>query len=218
MPERCSPQPRHVDILTNPDDLAAESFDAVVCLDVLEHVPSPPQLVRQLAGYLRPGGYLLSHAPFWFVHPSVGTHLAANRKYSGELRQLYGAAGLRAVDAALAWNPIALEKANRSQETLSPISVPIQAKLCLGGMLLKFSRWWNWPLVTLTPDLNALERRRLRRGTRSTSAWPQENAKIAKISEKVLNKNAKAKAYRGGRPVSPCVPSVLSWLRMYFLI
>ena len=103
----------HVDMLTNPEELAAESFDAVVCLDVLEHVPSPPHLVRQLAAYVRPGGHLLAHGPFWFLHPLVGTHLAANRKYSGELRRLYGEAGLRAVDAALAWNPIALEKTKR---------------------------------------------------------------------------------------------------------
>jgi SAM-dependent methyltransferase len=151
-----------VEILTSPDQLAAESFDAVVCLDVLEHVPDPPRLVEQLAGYVRPGGWLISHAPFWFVHPSVGTHLAANCKYSGQLRRLYGPAGLRAVDGALAWNPIALEKVNRASDVLSPIPLSVRAKLCLGGMLLKFSRWWNRPLVTLTLILYALQRRRLR--------------------------------------------------------
>jgi SAM-dependent methyltransferase len=155
----------HVDILTDANELAAESFDAVVCLDVLEHVPSPPELVRQLAGYLRPGGYLFSHAPFWFLHPSVGTHLAANRKYSGELRRLYGAAGLRAVDAALAWNPIALQKVSGPGGAMPPVPLPIRAKLCLGGMLLKSSRWWKCPLITVTLILNAVERRRLTAST-----------------------------------------------------
>lgn len=150
-----------VAVRTSLDGLAAESFDVVVCLDVLEHVPTPPQLVEQLATYVRPSGHLISHAPFWFVHCSVGTHLAGNQKYSGDLRNLYGREGLRAVDGAIVWNPIVLEKVNGPGTAKPIILLRSQAKLYLGGMLLKFARWWKWPLVTIFRALSVMERRRL---------------------------------------------------------
>lgn len=149
-----------VDVVTRPEELAAGSFDVAICLDVLEHVPDPPALVRQLSGYLRPAGHLLVHAPFWFVHPAVSTHLAANRKYSGEFQRLYGAAGLHAVAGALAWNPLALQKAASAESGTPPMPLPMRAKLLLGGLLLKAARWWNWPLVSVAQGLFALERYR----------------------------------------------------------
>jgi len=39
------------------------SFDAVVCTEVLEHVPEPIKAVRELARLLRPGGLMLLTAP-----------------------------------------------------------------------------------------------------------------------------------------------------------
>ena len=39
------------------------SFDAVICTEVLEHVPEPIKAVRELARLLRPGGLLLLTAP-----------------------------------------------------------------------------------------------------------------------------------------------------------
>jgi SAM-dependent methyltransferase len=46
-------------------DIAAPngSFDAVVCTEVLEHVPEPIKAVKELARLLRPGGILLLTAP-----------------------------------------------------------------------------------------------------------------------------------------------------------
>lgn len=40
------------------------SFDAIMCIEVLEHVPYPVDALRELARLLRPGGYLVLTAPF----------------------------------------------------------------------------------------------------------------------------------------------------------
>jgi ubiquinone/menaquinone biosynthesis C-methylase UbiE len=40
------------------------SFDAVMCTEVLEHVPDPVAALKELNRVLRPGGYLLITAPF----------------------------------------------------------------------------------------------------------------------------------------------------------
>jgi predicted TPR repeat methyltransferase len=38
-------------------------FDAVVCADVLEHLPRPEALLERIRGWLRPGGTLLASLP-----------------------------------------------------------------------------------------------------------------------------------------------------------
>lgn len=57
-----------------PDD----SFDAVICTEVLEHVPHPDQAVRELARVLKPGGRLALTAPLM-----SGIHMAPYHYYSG---------------------------------------------------------------------------------------------------------------------------------------
>jgi 2-polyprenyl-3-methyl-5-hydroxy-6-metoxy-1,4-benzoquinol methylase len=118
-------------------------FDAVVCLDVLEHVPDPPALVAQLVDYLRPGGKLVVHAPFFFVTWHNPTHLASNRRYSGDLARLYGRNGLRLIDGRFFWDPIILEK--RSAECPPTRAGLRPYVLRVSGLLLAVGRWWNWP-------------------------------------------------------------------------
>lgn len=50
------------DIVEIPAD--SESFDAIMCIEVLEHVPAPVDAIRELTRLLKPGGTLLITAPF----------------------------------------------------------------------------------------------------------------------------------------------------------
>jgi SAM-dependent methyltransferase len=43
--------------------LAGESFDAIICADVLEHLRDPRPLLNQLHGFLKPGGSMLMSLP-----------------------------------------------------------------------------------------------------------------------------------------------------------
>lgn len=48
---------------------AQSSFDAAVCLQVLEHVPAPRRVLQELRRVLRPGGHLFLSAPqSWHQH------------------------------------------------------------------------------------------------------------------------------------------------------
>ncbi len=137
-----------ITVIEHQGRIVPNSYDVVVCLDVLEHVPDPKGMVQQLAGYLKPGGRLIVHAPFWFIHPAVVTHLASNRAYSGDSRRLYRPAGLRAIDGQFFWSPIVLEKiAGASRRT--PVSLGKRLSLTLGGLLLSVARVWNWPHLVI---------------------------------------------------------------------
>jgi SAM-dependent methyltransferase len=59
------------DVIAPGDDLPLddESFDAVLCTQVLEHVPRPAAMLAELHRVLRPGGRLFLSAPLvWELH------------------------------------------------------------------------------------------------------------------------------------------------------
>jgi 2-polyprenyl-3-methyl-5-hydroxy-6-metoxy-1,4-benzoquinol methylase len=134
-----------------------ESYDVVVCLDVLEHVPDPPGTVAMLASWLKDGGQLIVHAPFWYIHPAVMTHLAKNRTYSGDLRRLYRAHQLHPIDGRFFWMPLVLEK-NAGDAPPVP-SLPTRLKLGTSGLLLSIARYWCQPHVWISRFLSHVPRR-----------------------------------------------------------
>lgn len=148
-----------VRMLTHEDLLHEELYDAVVCLDVLEHVPNPIEMVGSLAKSIGNDGYLLIHAPFWYLAPSVATHLASNRRFSGNITRIYKPNGLRAIDGALFWDPIALVK---NDSKVRP-KLMDRFKLAIGGCLLSVGRYWSTPHVILCQML--MKRSRLN--------WPE---------------------------------------------
>lgn len=60
------------------------SFDAVMCIEVLEHVPAPLDALRELTRLLKPGGYLVVTAPFGSL-----THYAPYFYQTGYSRYFY---------------------------------------------------------------------------------------------------------------------------------
>lgn len=150
-------------ILSDSEKVVDEAYDAVVCLDVLEHVPDPPELIASLNRAIRPGGRLIVHAPFWYVDRSVATHLRSNVKYSGDVRRLYKPHGLRPVDGELFWNPLVLEK--QSPGNVVKKHIP-PARVWLGGLLLKLARICTLPHLAVVRWMFA----------RHYSKWPELEA------------------------------------------
>lgn len=60
------------------------SFDAVLCTEVLEHVPYPTEALKELTRLLRPGGMLILTAPFCSL-----THFAPYHFHTGFSRFYY---------------------------------------------------------------------------------------------------------------------------------
>ncbi len=116
-------------------DLAAaepESFDAVCCMELIEHVPDPAALVGDLAAMLKPGGKLflstLNRTPASFAAAIVGaeyllrmlprgTHHYAGFLKPSELGRLLRHAGMELDEVSgMAYNPL-MRKAWLMQST-----------------------------------------------------------------------------------------------------
>ncbi len=98
------------------------SFDAITCMEMLEHVPDPFSIVQACASLLKPGGHLfvstLNRTPAAFALAIVGaeyvagllprgTHSYAQFIRPAELAGWFRAAGLRLEDVSgLHYNPM----------------------------------------------------------------------------------------------------------------
>jgi SAM-dependent methyltransferase len=60
------------------------SFDAIMCIEVFEHLPNPLLALQEFSRLLRPGGHLVLTAPFCSL-----THFAPFHFYSGFNRYFY---------------------------------------------------------------------------------------------------------------------------------
>lgn len=61
-----------------------ESFDAIMCIEVFEHLPEPIEAIKEFSRLLKPGGHLILTAPFCSL-----THFAPYHFYSGFNRYFY---------------------------------------------------------------------------------------------------------------------------------
>lgn len=75
-----------LDIISDITDIPVKSgsFDAVMCIEVFEHIPKPIDAIKELARVLRPGGQLVITAPF-----ASFVHFAPYYFYNGYSRYFY---------------------------------------------------------------------------------------------------------------------------------
>ena len=90
-----SPAIRFVNLDLEKAGLPAESFDAVLTLDVLEHVPDPAECLEMLFRVLRPGGVVVISGPTENFLYRIGRSLAG-RQFHGH----YHKRGIREVEKA----------------------------------------------------------------------------------------------------------------------
>jgi len=132
---------------------AADTFDLITCLDVLEHVPDDHLALTELRRVAKPGGWLLATVPaypaLWSLHDKANYHY---RRYTRRsLREAVGRAGwqLRRMTSfnSLLLAPAALVRvAQRRREPDSNYSPELQlGPAWLNGLLerplLAEARW-----------------------------------------------------------------------------
>jgi SAM-dependent methyltransferase len=81
-----------------PSEIAERRFDAIVAVNVIEHIEDDRLLVERLAALLKPGGRLLVYVPACpFAYGSLDRALGHFRRYTpASLRELLAGAGLEA--------------------------------------------------------------------------------------------------------------------------
>lgn len=136
---------KDINVLDDPNQIPENAYDVVICLDVLEHVPDPPEFVKTITGYIKLNGHLIVHAPFYQIRPCTPTHLISNRKYSGSLR-LYEKHGLKLVDGESAWAPITFKKISGRKNDCFPFKPKLLA-LRLSGLYLALGRFTILPFL-----------------------------------------------------------------------
>jgi ubiquinone/menaquinone biosynthesis C-methylase UbiE len=106
------------------------SFDAVLCIDVLEHVPEPTHALDEFARLLKPGGILILTAPF-----ASNVHMAPYHFCSGFSKY---------------WNLYYLQQRGFRIETLVAngdwYALLRQGVTRLGGLERQRGSW-SWPLA-----------------------------------------------------------------------
>lgn len=70
-------------------DIKKNYYDIVVCLDVLEHLKDPFQLINDLFEYLHGSGVAYVSEAFGAVEVMRPTHLKSNLKYVGEIEKMF---------------------------------------------------------------------------------------------------------------------------------
>lgn len=75
-------------MLSDAPSIPRGAFDAVICIEVLEHLPDPLGVMRELVSYARVGGRILLTESFGSIGADYPSHLPGNAAYAGLTCQL----------------------------------------------------------------------------------------------------------------------------------
>jgi SAM-dependent methyltransferase len=146
------------------------TFDQILCLEVIEHLIEDEQLVRRLAGLLRPGGRLLISAPSADHRPLVGESVSATEDgghvrwgYAPErVAEIVAAAGLEltAQGAVSGFVSQKLTNAMRRGQRVNmalgwALVLPLRPLQLLDRPLTRLLRWPYLSVVAVAQRANA---------------------------------------------------------------
>jgi len=77
-----------ITVVETEGDIPGETFDVAVCIEVLEHVPDPPSVMRSLHRALKPRGIALITESFESIGDEFPSHLPENFQYAGRTHQI----------------------------------------------------------------------------------------------------------------------------------
>lgn len=112
-------------------------FDAVTCLEVLEHVPDPGLVMSEIARVLRPGGHAWISMPF--LYPLHDAPFDFQRHTEFGLRRDVQRAGLQ------------VRCLCRSGHAVR--SAGLLMSLAIAGGAYASAEWWRWPLLLLASPM-----------------------------------------------------------------
>jgi SAM-dependent methyltransferase len=135
---------RYLNDVQDMRDVPSESYETILCFEVLEHVPDPERALREMRRVLQPGGHILLTVPHlsrlheephdYFRYTKYGLQALATRAHL-DVVELQSEAGLFSflshqlslLTLGLAWNVPVLRAVAKSFNGL----VLVRAPLCL---------------------------------------------------------------------------------------
>jgi SAM-dependent methyltransferase len=84
-----------ITMITETTAIPSGKFDVVVCREVLEHVPQPDSIIRDIGRYLKTNGLAVITESFARIEAGFTTHLHENKQYEDKTEILFAAAGFR---------------------------------------------------------------------------------------------------------------------------
>ena len=115
------------------------SYDAVLCSEVLEHLPNPAVAIKELSRLLKPGGHLILTAPFF-----SWTHFAPYHFCSGFNRYWY--------EYHLPLNNLSITELTENGDWFAVCQQELR-RLYSSERRLKN---WSWPLAFILTGLNLI--------------------------------------------------------------
>ncbi len=106
-----------VNVINSIGGIPHSSFDVVICREVLEHVPKPKQVIKDIRKYANKKGICVITESFSRIEDKFPTHIASNEKYAGKTKKLFVEEGFELLRAYDNDRPIVLRKTKKSDKS-----------------------------------------------------------------------------------------------------